>query len=113
MSRHEDAAGTHGPLAISEGGATPGTLGDFFHFKAEISSSKGLGVIGVAELDQIPASSSHHDDAAATHGPPAISDGAQALEPSLPGHHSADDFSIVPDHAMGHVVTHVQHDLIV
>jgi len=113
MSRHEDAAGTHGPLAISEGGETPGTLGDSFHFKDEISSSKGSGVIDVAELDQIPASSSHHDDAAATHGPPAISDGAQALELSLPGQHSADHFNIVPDHAQSAVVTHVPHDLIV
>jgi hypothetical protein len=113
MSRHEDAAGTHGPLAISEGGETPGTLGDSFHFKDGISSSKGSGVIDVAELDQIPASSSHHDDAAATHGPPAISDGAQALELSLPGQHSADHFNIVPDHAQSAVVTHVPHDLIV
>ena len=113
MSHHEDAAGTHGPLAISEGGEALGTLGDSFHFKDAISSFKGSGVIDLAELDQIPASIVHHEDAAGTRGPPAISETAQTIELSPPGQHLADHFSIVPDHAGGAVVTHVPHDLIV
>ena len=102
MNHGEDAAATHGAPAISEGGDTPGTLGDSFHFKNELSSSKDSGAVDLAELDHNPPSSSHHEDAATTHGPLAISGGAQALELSLPGHDSAD-----------HVVPHVQHDLIV
>jgi hypothetical protein len=102
MNHGEDAAATHGAPPISDGGDTPGTLGDSFHFKNEFSSSKGSGAVDVAELDHTPASSSHHADAATTHEPLAISGGVQALELSLPGHDSAD-----------HVVPHVQHDLIV
>jgi hypothetical protein len=113
MSHREHAAAPLGPLAVSEGGETPGTLGDSFHFKSAISSSKGSGVMDVAELDHTPASSSHHEDVATTRVPLVISGGVQALELSLPGHGSADDFCIVPDHAKGHVVPHVQHDLIV
>lgn len=51
-----------------------GTSGDSFHFKDGISGSKGAGVIDVAEPNDIPASMSHHDDAAGTHGPLAISE---------------------------------------
>jgi VCBS repeat-containing protein len=109
----EDAAGTHGPLAISEGGETPDTLGDSFHFKDEISSFKGSGLIDVAELNQIPASIGHHADGAATHVPPAISDGAQAIELAPPRRHPDDHFTIVPDHAPSALVAHVPHDLIV
>jgi FecR protein/Peptidase M10 serralysin C terminal/Bacterial Ig-like domain (group 3) len=102
MNHGEDAATTHRAQEISERGDTPGTLGDSFHFKNELSSSKDSGAVDLAELDHNPPSSSHHEDAATTHGPLAISGGAQALELSLPGHDSAD-----------HVVPHVQHDLIV
>jgi VCBS repeat-containing protein len=109
----EGAAGTHGPLAISEGGETPGTLGDSFHFKDEMSSFKGSGVIDLAELDQIPASMSHHENAAGTRVPPATSEGAQAIEPPPPGQHPDDHFNIVPNHAPNALVTHVPHDLIV
>ena len=66
MSNHEDAAVTHGPPAISEGGETPGPLGDFFHFKDEISSLKGSGLIDPVELGQIPAPMSHDEGAAGT-----------------------------------------------
>jgi Big-like domain-containing protein len=113
IGHQEDHAVTHGPRAILEGGATAGTLGDSFHFKAEVSSSSGSGVIDVAQLDHIPAPISHHEDASRTHGPLAISEEAQAIGLSLPEQHSDDHFNIVPDHARSALATHVQHDLIV
>jgi Bacterial Ig-like domain len=113
MSHHDDAAGTHGPLAISEGGEPPGAPGDCFHFKDEISGSKGSRVTDVAEFNGIPASMSHHDDAAGTHGPLAISEGAQAIGLPPPEQYPDDEFHIVPHHAPGAPVTHVPHDLIV
>jgi len=85
----EQATPTHGtgvhgfePSSIPQvaSGGTVGSLGDSFHFKDEISGSKGPGVIDVAGLNDIPASMSNHGDAAGTHGPLAISDGAQAIE---------------------------------
>ncbi len=99
------------PQVVS--GGTVGTPGDSFHFKDEISGSKGSGVINVAELNDIPASMSHHEDAARTQGPLAISDGAQAIELPPPGQHPDNHFNIVPDHAPSALVTHVPHDLIV
>ena len=118
----EHATPTHGagvhafepssiPQVVSRG--TVGTPGNSFHFKDEISGSKGSGVINVAELNDIPASMSHHEDAAGTRVPPAISDGAQAIELPSPGQHPDDHFNIVPDHAPSALVTHVPHDLIV
>ena len=112
-SHHDDAAGTHGPLAISEGGETPGALGDSFHFKDEISGSKGSRVTDVAELNGIPTSMSRHEDAAGTHGPPAISEGAQAIGRPSPEQYPDDEFHVVTHHAPSTLVTHVQHDLIV
>jgi VCBS repeat-containing protein len=76
--------------------------GDSFHFKHEIFGHEGSGVTDIAEVNLTPASISHHD------APPAISEPAQ---PS--GQHSADNFSLVPNHTTGGVVTHVEHDLIV
>jgi len=111
--RHDDAAGTHGPLAISEGEETSGTPGDSFHFKDEISSSKGSGVIDLAGLDQVLAPTSHHEDAAGARVPPAISDGAQAIELLPPEQQPNDHFNIGPHHAPSAFVTHVPHDLIV
>ncbi len=112
-SHHDDAAGTHGLLAISERGETPGAPGDSFHFKDEISGSKGSRVTDVAELNGIPASMSHHEDAAGTHGPLAISEGAQALGLPSPEQYPDDEFHIVPHPAPSALVTHVPHDLIV
>jgi hypothetical protein len=112
-SHHDDAAGTHGPLAISEGGETPGTPGDSFHFKDEISGSKGSRVTDVAELNGIQASMSHHEDTAGTHGPQAISERAQAIGLPSPEQYPDDEFHIVPHHAPSALVTHVPHDLIV
>ncbi len=92
------------------GSGAAGTLGlgDSFHFKDKISGFEGSGVIDLADVDHAPASISHRENAAGTRGP----EGAQTTELS-PGQHSADNFSIVPDHAGGAVVTHVPHDLIV
>src|SRR5882724_270517 len=93
------------------GSGAAGTLGpgDSFHFKDKISGFEGSGVIDLPDVDHASASISHRENAAATRGP----EGAQTTELSLPGQHSADNFSIVPDHAGGAVVTHVPHDLIV
>ena len=52
---------------------TVGAAGDSFHFKDEISGSEGSGVIDVAELSDTQTSMSHHEDAAGTNGPLAIS----------------------------------------
>jgi hypothetical protein len=51
--------------------------------------------------------------AVGTGGTLAISDGAHTVDLALLGHYSADDFSIVPDHAKGTLVTFVSHDLVV
>ena len=63
-------AGVHDfePSSIAQvgSGGTVGTPGNSFHFKDEISGSKGSGIIDVAEPNDIPASESHHDDAAGT-----------------------------------------------
>jgi hypothetical protein len=109
-SHHDDAAGTHGLLAISEGGEPPGALGDSFHFKDEISGSKGSRVTDAAGLNGIPAWMSHHEDAARTHGPLAISEAAQAIGLPSPEPYPDDEFH---HHAPSALVTHVQHDLIV
>ncbi|SHK84814.1 FecR family protein [Bradyrhizobium lablabi] len=108
---HEDAAVTHGLLAISKGAESPDTPGDSFHFKNDISSPKGSGLIGVAELGQIPASIVHHEDGAVTQLSPAISVGAPAIELPSPGQHP--DHHLVPDHAPRAFVAHLPHDLIV
>ncbi len=93
------------------GSGAAGTLGhgDSFHFKDKISGFEGSGVIDLADVDHAPASISHRENAAGTRGP----EGAQTTELSLPGQHSVDNFSIVPDHTGGAVVTHVLHDLMV
>jgi hypothetical protein len=96
-------------VVFGSGAAGTLGLGDSFHFKDEISRFEGSGVIDLADVDHTPASISHRENAAGTHGP----EGAQTIELSLPGQHSADHFNIVPDHAGGAVVTHVPHDLMV
>jgi hypothetical protein len=81
--------------------------GDSFHFKDEISAHDCSGAIDLA------AASISRENAAGTGGALAISEGAQTTELSLVGQHSADQFSFVPDHAGGAVITLVPHDLIV
>jgi VCBS repeat-containing protein len=82
--------------------------GDSFHFKNEISAHEVSGAIDLAAVNFSPASISHPKDPAGTDAAPAISEPAQ---PSL--QHSADNFSLVPDHTRGAVLTHVPHDLMV
>ena len=113
MGHREDAAGSHGPLAVSEGGATPSTLGDSFHFMSQISGSMASGSTDVAELNDIPASTSHHEAAAGTRGLPVISEGAQPIEPPLLEQQADHHFNLIPPHAPGAPVTQVPHDLIV
>jgi VCBS repeat-containing protein len=84
------------------------SYGDSFHFKDEIFGHKGSGANDLADVNFAPASISHNEDAAGTDAQPAISEPAQ---PS--GQHSAENFSLVPDHTTGAVVTHVPHDLMV
>ncbi len=69
--------------------------GDSFHFKDTISGHEGSGAIDLAELNFFPAPIGHLQDAVG--------------ELSLPGQHSTDHASIVPDHAeAAAVVTHVR-----
>jgi hypothetical protein len=82
--------------------------GDSFHFKAEISNSEASDVIDLAGN---PASIDHHENAAATSAPLAISAGAQTLELSPQNHHSSDNFNVVPDPTASAAVNHVLHDL--
>jgi hypothetical protein len=112
-SHHDDTAGTHVLPAISEGEITPDKLGDSFHFKDQIPSSKSSGLIDVAQLDQIPASIVHHGNGAATQLPSAISDAAPAIELPPPGQDPDDHLHVVPDHARSALLTHAHHDLIV
>jgi hypothetical protein len=79
-------------------------LGDSFHFNSAISASDGPGVVNLADLDLTPGSASHHENAAAQ-GTPVISEEAQTIDASPPGHHST--HIAAPDHA------HVPHDLVV
>jgi hypothetical protein len=79
--------------------------GDSFHFKDETSGSD---VIGLAVPEHVQ-ESGHHDGAAGAYG--SLAAGPPALDLPLPV--PADDLSIAPDHGKSHLVTHVQHDLIV
>jgi VCBS repeat-containing protein len=112
-----DAADAHAHttahVVFSSGAAGTRGLGDSFHFKAEISNSEASDVIDLAGAGLNPAPIGQHENAAATSGPPASSEGAQTLELSPPKHHSSDDFSMVPDEAGSAFATHLPHDLMV
>jgi VCBS repeat-containing protein len=98
------------------GWGTAGTrgLGDSFHFKDNISGLAGSNHVDPADVGFTPASISHHENAAGASGPHAISGEMQAIELSPLGQHSADDFSIAPNHVGGGpAITHVPHDLMV
>jgi hypothetical protein len=73
---HGASAHDFEPSSIAQivSGETVGTPGDSFHFKSEISDTKGLHVAGVGEPNDASASKGHHENAAASNGPPAISD---------------------------------------
>jgi hypothetical protein len=94
------------------GSGTGGTLklGDSFHFNGTISGFGGSDVIDLGNVASANASISYHENAAGTGGTLAISGGGQAAELSLLGHYSADNFSIVPDHENGTLITYVPHN---
>ncbi len=100
---HSEASSISDMVFGPAAGGTHG-LGDSFHFNSAISASEGPGVINVADLDLTPGSASHNENAAA-HGMPVISEEAQTIDASLPGHHST--HIAAPDHAQ------VPHDLMV
>ena len=119
LKEHSELIVTHtGPVSAAETHMhrpeTAGKLvpGDSFKFKDELPGHKGSDVIDRGPEDHTQASIGHHENSAGPHGLPEISE-TQTIEPSPPGQHSADHFSIVPHHAGGVVVTHVPHDLIV
>ncbi len=100
---------------VAFGSGATGTLklGDAFHFNGTISGFGGSDVIDLANVGSATASISYHENAAGTGGMLEISDGAQIVDLALQGHYSADNFSIVPDHVKGTLVSFVPHDLIV
>ena len=100
-------------VVFGSGAAGTLKLGDSFHFNGTISGFEGSDMIDLANLGSATASISYHENAAGTGGTLAISDGAQTVELSLLGQYSADNFSIVPDHLHGTLVTYVPHDLVV
>ena len=95
------------------GSGATGTLrlGDSFHFNGTITGFAASDTIDLANIGSAGASISYLENAAGTGGTLAISSGAQTVLLSLIGHYATDDFSIVPDHATGTVVTLVPHDL--
>ena len=84
-----------------------------FHFKDEISTPNGSGVINLAELGDTLGSISHHENSTGNHAPHEIAEIVQTIDLSLSEQHSADPFDIVAKHEGNAVVTHVPHDLIV
>jgi hypothetical protein len=99
-------------VVFGSGAAGTLKLGDSFHFNGTISGFEGSDVIDLANLGSATAIS-YHENAAGTGGTLAISDGAQTVELSLLGQYSAGNFSIVPDHVHGTLVSYVPHDLVV
>jgi hypothetical protein len=100
-------------VVFGSGAAGTLKLGDSFNFNGTISGFEGSDMIDLANLGSANASISYHENAAGTGGTLAISDGAQTVELSLLGKYSADNFSFVPDHVHGTLVTYVPHDLVV
>jgi VCBS repeat-containing protein len=100
-------------VAFGSGAAGTLKLGDSFNFNGTISGFEGSDMIDLANLGSANASISYHENAAGTGGTLAISDGAQTVELSLLGKYSADNFSFVPDHVHGILVTYVPLDLVV
>jgi hypothetical protein len=100
-------------VVFGSGAAGTLNLGDSFHFNGTISGFKGPDIIDLANVGSATTSISYHQNAAGTGGTVAISDGVQTVDLALLGHYSADNFSIVADHAHGTLVTFVPHDLVV
>jgi Bacterial Ig-like domain/FecR protein/Peptidase M10 serralysin C terminal len=74
---HEPGAHDYEPSYLTQimSGGNVGPLGDSFHFKGDNSDSRGSGVIGVAERNDVPVSMHDHLEATGTHGPLSISRG--------------------------------------
>ena len=100
-------------VVFASGAAGTLKLGDSFHFNGTITGFGASDTIDLANVGSAAASISYHANAAGTGGTLAVSNGAQVVELSLVGHYTPDNFSIVPDHATGTLVTLVPHDLIV
>jgi hypothetical protein len=96
------------------GAGAVGTLkiGDSFHFNGAISGFAGSDTIDLADLSGAT-SLSYHENSSGTGGILTVSDGSAAVNLSLLGVYTADNFSIVPDHAKGTAIVYVAHDLIV
>ena len=84
--------------------------GDSFHFKGKVPGSEASDAINLVDLDPTPASISHHGSSKGTSGPLAIFE--EAIDLSSSSHHSSDHHGNSPDHER-HVISHVQHDLMV
>jgi len=108
-SEHDTGPSLVANAVFGSGAVGTHDRGDSFHFKLETSGSGESGLTGPAGPGQVPASLSHHGEAADAHGPLAAGPQSLDLPPAVP----ADDLGIVPDHGKGHDVTHMQHDLIV
>ena len=101
-------ANGHGFTTMGGAGAA-GKLGDSFHFKDEISGLGDSNPVAPADV-----AIGHRENAAGASGAQAISGEIQTVELSPLGQHSAENFSIAPDHAGGgNAVTHGLHDLMV
>ena len=98
-------------VIFASGAAGTLKLGDSFHFNGTISGFSGSDVIDLAELGSAT-SVSYLENAAGTGGTLAISDGVQTVSLSLLGNYSADNFTLIPDHARGTLIAYVAHDLV-
>ncbi len=98
-------------VVFGSGAAGTLKLGDSFHFNGTISGFGASDVIDLADVGSAAASISYHENAAGTGGTLAVSNGVQTAVLTLLGHYTADNFSIVPDQAMGTLVTYMHHDL--
>jgi hypothetical protein len=95
---------SHGANAHGMSGGAAGTPapGDSFQFNHEIAGSVSSGIIELASLDPVPASTGRHANAAGK----GQAGESQIIELSLPGNPA--------DHFQGHAGnTHAQHDLMV
>ena len=107
-----EAASTAG-VVFGAGAAGTLTLGDSFHFNGAISGFAASDSIDLADIASATASLSYHENAAGTGGTLTVSDGSASVNLSLVGIYSADNFSIVADHAKGAAIMFVPHDLVV
>jgi len=106
------AASSTANVVFGAGAAGTLKLEDSFHFNGAISGFAGSDTIDLADLFGAT-SLSYHENSSGTGGTLTVSDGATTVNLSLVGVYSADNFSIVPDHAKGTAIVYVAHDLIV